>query len=197
MIFSRGEAGVNQRDEVGAAAHFFDGIGRLLIAVISDGHESDGHDAARGKAHDAETTRVDFQIGRVLAEKPHCARRVGKIEKRVDGFAVALGGGRDGAVFQDGGGDTDGIEPVRDLDAFLVDAHVAKSTAGDDEHGGIGGGVARRGVNGERGIADETDVAIEATRLVAILGGFGLLVFETGCAFLPEGDFRLCENACS
>ena len=177
-----GNGGVNRSGEIGAA---------LRIELESGG----GSDVTSGgEANDADAVRVEGPFFRAGADEADGLKAVSGGERFElldaafgDAGSVLIGiAGADEAVLENEGGDADGVEPVRDFDAFVVDGEPAETSSGADDDGGAGsaGGIREKDLQRRNGhVGDAAETVLGDGDGFGIVGGLG-----AGRRAGPEGN---------
>jgi hypothetical protein len=197
-------AGIDDEGEVGAGVWNSTsqdgdvgcGGSGFYVLVVGMGAEEDGEVGAGGETDDADLGGVDVPIGGVGAREAHGLLGVFEVcgVVRVTAFFGD-------AVFDEQAGDTDGVEPVADVEAFAVPGEDLVAAAGKDEDSGVGVVAAGRGIDAEGGNGDigKTAGGAAADEAVGGLGGVGFGVGGLGrlrCGVGPEGEGCLLSVRC-
>lgn len=150
LAFVVGEiGGVDKDAEVGAAGDVVDGVELVVLSLVVLKTGCGSKVAAGGEAEDADALGIEAEFAGFRPDETHSALRVheGEFVGRV---AIAA---RD-AVFQDGGRNTDRVEPLRDFGAFKIPGKDAVATTGGDDDGRAIAFAFGRLIQGERRFAD-------------------------------------------
>ena len=126
-------ARVNEDSEIRATRESIGGVESWISASISGRAQRSGEVAAGGKTEHPDAFGIYSEFWGALAQEAHGALG---ILKRGGMFLETFAPGH--AVFEQGAGDADGIEPFADLGAFEIEGQDVVPTPGADQHGGAG-----------------------------------------------------------